>query len=103
MLCNIATIDCICATMIIIDYCKVLQNVLACVLLIMAMDREIKPVGPNRRRMKMPPSVQFTLMMGLLALVTTTAKISLRLMAGLDSETQKAQAPVAESEREIRR
>ena len=51
----------------------------------------------------MPPSVQFTLMMGLLTLVTTTAKISLRLMAGLDSETQKPQPPVAESEREIRR
>lgn len=42
----------------------------------------------------MPPSVQFTLMMGLLTLVTTTAKISLRLMDGLDSETQKPQSPL---------
>jgi hypothetical protein len=45
----------------------------------------------------MPSSIQFALMLGLLTLVVTTAKISLRLMAGLDSETQKPEPPVAES------
>ena len=48
----------------------------------------------------MPSSIQFALMLGLLGLVATTAKISLRLMAPLDRETQEPETPV-QLEREI--
>ena len=44
--------------------------------------------------------VGITLMLGLLGLVAMTAKISLRLMAPLDGETQEPETPVR-CEREI--
>jgi hypothetical protein len=47
--------------------------------------------------------VEFTLMMGLLALIAATAGFYLRLMAGLELEKQEPEPPIAEIKGEIRR